>query len=254
VFVPSPENAATLEWQIPMTRFRVAFVACNVLCATAFPASAHHGQDFLLIESPQVPHPGDAYLLANSAFALDDAEERAGFEPALLVGVTPRIAFELHAHAERLAGESWRYEATAPAIHVLLSDPARHDGLKVGLSAEYEIARAADEADNLQFRLGIERARGAMKWAGNLVYDREQGGDRTVGAALGWRRQLDERFALGVEAQGAFDHGEGRELLGGLYWEHEQRWTLKFGLGVVQDDSGGYDPLARLGLVLRLRD
>ena len=254
MFVPSSENAATLEWQIPMTRFRVAFVACNVLCATAFPASAHHGQDFLLVESPQVPHPGDAYLLANSALALDDAEERAGFEPALLVGVTPRIAFELHAHAEKLAGESWRYEATAPAIHVLLSDPARHDGLRVGLSAEYEIARAADEADNLQFRLGIERASGAMKWAGNLVYDREQGGDHTVGAALGWRRQLGERFALGVEAQGAFDHGEGRELLGGLYWEHEQRWTLKFGLGVVQDDGGGYDWLARLGLVLRLRD
>jgi hypothetical protein len=237
-----------------MTHSRAACVACLVLCATVFPAHAHHGQDFLLVESPQVPHPGDAYLLANGAFALGDAEEQAGFEPALLVGVTPRIAFELHAHTEKPAGESWRYEATAPAVHLLLSDPARHDGLKAGLSAEYEIARAADEADNLQLRLGIEQASGAMKWAGNLVYDHERGGGDTVGAALGWRRQLGERLAVGVEAQGAFNHGEGRELLGGLYWEHAQRWTLKFGLGAVQDDSGGYDPLARLGLVLRLRD
>jgi hypothetical protein len=237
-----------------MTRFRAASFACLILCATAFQAQAHHGQDFLLVESPQVPHPGDVYLLANSAFALDDAEEQAGFEPALLIGVAPRIAFELHVHTEKLAGESWRYEATAPAIHLLLSDPARHDGLKVGLSAEYEIARAADEPDNLEFRLGIEQASGAVTWAGNLVYDREQGGDTTTGAALGWRRQVGERFALGVEAQGAFDHGEGRELLAGLYWEHDQRWTLKLGLGAVHDDSGGYASLARVGLVVRLRD
>ena len=237
-----------------MFRLRSVSAACLLLCVIALPARAHHGQDFLLVESPQVPHPGDAYLLANGAFALDDAQEQAGFEPALLVGVTPRIAFELHAHTEKLAGESWRYEATAPAIHVLLSDPERHDGLKVGLSAEYEIAREADAADNLELRLGVERAIGRMKWAGNLVYDREQRGEHGFGTALGLRRQLDDRLALGLEAQGAFDHAEGRELLAGLYWEHQQRWALKFGLGAVRNDNGGYDPLARLGLVLRLRD
>lgn len=31
------------------------------------------------------------------------------------------IAFELHAHPEKLAGDSWAYQAIARAVHVLLS-------------------------------------------------------------------------------------------------------------------------------------
>ena len=42
-------------------------------------AMAHHGQDFLLVESPSVPHPGNLYLLANADAALDgDSDEQAG--------------------------------------------------------------------------------------------------------------------------------------------------------------------------------
>src|SRR5262245_17137759 len=135
----------------PMTsRVWILLLATALACAP-FAATAHHGQDFLLVESPTVPHPGDVYFLANAAAALDnDAQQQAGFEPALLIGVCLRLAFELHAHTEKLAGEDWNYEATAPSLHLLLTDPENHDGLKAGLSAEYEIAREADAADRLE--------------------------------------------------------------------------------------------------------
>ena len=231
----------------------VASLAAS-LALTPFAALAHHGQDFLIVESPSVTHPGNVYFLANAAAALEsDAEEQAGFEPALLVGVAPRVALELHAHTEKLAGDSWNYEATAPSVHVLLTDPERHDGLKAGLSAEYEIAREADAADRLELRLSLEQSVDAYKWGGNLIYSREQGGEDELGVALGLRRAVGAHVALGAEAQGAFDHADGRELLGGVYWEPSEAVTLKFGLGGVHDDAGGNTALARFGLVVRLR-
>lgn len=218
-------------------------------------ALAHHGQDFLIVESPSVTRPGNVHLLANAEAALDsDAEEQAGFEPALLIGVSPRIAFELHAHTEKLAGDSWNYEATSPSVHLLLTDPGHHHGTSAGLSAEYEIARDADAADRLELRLSLQRHAHAYKWGGNLIYSREQGGEHEFGAAFGLRRDVSAQIALGVEAQGAFDRAEGRELLGGAYWEPTGAVTLKFGLGGVRDGAGGTAALARLGLVVRLRE
>ncbi|GAB3386694.1 hypothetical protein [Lysobacter fragariae] len=231
-----------------------AFLAALITLAPAT-AFAHHGQDFLIVESPSVAHPGDVYFLANAEAALEsDVEEQAGFEPAVLVGIAPRVALELHAHTEKLTGEDWSYEATAPSVHVLLTDPERHDGLKAGLSAEYEIARETDAANRLELRLSLEQRINAYKWGGNLIYSREQDGDGEFGLAMGLRRAIGERLALGVEAQGAFDHAEGRELLGGLYWELGETVTLKFGLGGIRDDAGGTTALARIGVVVRLRD
>lgn len=218
-------------------------------------ALAHHGQDFLLVESPAIPHPGQLYLLANADVALDhDAEEQAGFEPALLFSVSPRVAFELHAHTEKLAGDSWRYEATAPAVHFLLTDPQRHDGLKVGLSAEYEIAAHAGDTDNTEIRLAFEDSRDANKWAANLIANREQGGDSDFGAALGFRHQLRNDLALGIEGQGSFRHAEGGEVLLAGYYEHAQAFAFKFGVGGERGENGDYAPMLRFGIVLRLRD
>lgn len=218
-------------------------------------ALAHHGQDFLLVESPAIPHPGQLYLLANAGLSLDDdSDARAGFEPALLFSVSPRVAFELHAHAEKPAGDDWRYEAVAPAVHFLLTDPHRHDGLKVGLSAEYEIAAHADDADNVEMRLAFENSHDADKWAANLIASRERGGDSDFGAALGFRHQLRDSFALGVEGQGSFRHAEGGELLFAGYYEHAQAFAFKFGVGGEREGNGDYAPVLRLGLVLRLRD
>lgn len=115
------------------------------LCLPAFGASAHHGQDFLLVETPATPHPGNAYLVFDANAALDgDADEQGELEPALLFGATSRVAFEVHGHLHKDRGDALQYEATAPSIHVQLTDPAKHAGLRAALSAEYEIARASD--------------------------------------------------------------------------------------------------------------
>lgn len=229
----------------------IALFALASLPSLAF---AHHGQDFLLLESPSVPHPGDVYLVANSQLAFDDPEQQAALEPALLIGITSRVAFELHAHTEKSAGEPWRYEATAPAIHVLLTDPMQHQGLKIGVSGEYEIARDRSQPDNLELRVSIADGTDRIKWAGNLIYDHPSGANGTFGLALGVRRQISAGFALGVEALGSLDRAAGNKVLGGAYWEHAQGWAIKLGAGAQKDVGGGTSAIVEIGLVLRLRD
>jgi hypothetical protein len=224
------------------------------LCLLPGLAVAHHGQDFLLVESPGLPHPGDIYFIANSSFALSDATEQAGIEPALLVGVTHRVAFELHVHTAKIAGEDWRYEATAPAIHVLLTDPERHDGLKVGLSAEYEVAAEHGAQDNFELRLSAQNGNEHTKLAGNLIFDRQQHNSGEFGAAFALRHQFNAGFAAGFEAQGSFKHAEGAEILAAGYWEHDQSWGLKLGLGAQKDDKNHFSPMAHVGVVIRIRD
>ncbi|AXK71255.1 hypothetical protein DWG18_02420 [Lysobacter sp. TY2-98] len=237
-----------------MTLLRRARLAGLWLALAPSLALAHHGQDFLILESPAVPHPGNVYLLANAHAALEGgADEQAGMEPALLVGVTPRVSFELHAHAEKLSGSSWAYEATAPAVHVLLTDPANHHGLKVGIGAEYEVAAHQDGRDNTEVRLSFEDGDEALKWGANLIASREQGGSAEFGGAFGVRRAVRDGFALGAEGQTSFERAAGSELLLGAYFEHEQTWALKLGVGGVRDESGHVAPTARLGLVLRLK-
>jgi hypothetical protein len=235
-----------------MTRFRSICLAAFALVPV--PAIAHHGQDFLLLESPTVPHPGNVYIIANAHLALSgDAEERAGFEPALFAGISPRIAFEVHAHAEKLKGQNWDYEATAPAIHVLLTDPARHEGFKAGISAEYEIAAANGSRDNVEVRLSLEDGTEENKWAGNLIASREQGGNSDFGVALGFRHEVRPGVALGMEGQSSFQHVEGAQLLAGMYLELDESRTIKFAIGSFRDKQSEIQPVAHVGLVLRMR-
>ena len=227
---------------------------CLASCALAPSlAWAHHGQDFLLVESPAVPHPKSYHLIVNGQAALSQGvEERASFAPALLVGVTPRLAFELHAHAERTADEGWSYEAVAPAVHLLLTDPGRQAGFQAGISAEYEIASQADAVDKLELRLSLESGTPKTKWTGNLVAGREQGGDSDLGMALGLRHAVRPGIAVGAEGQGSFRRAEGAKILLAAYFENERLGTIKLGLGAERSGSGDQVPVAQVGWVLPL--
>lgn len=232
---------------------RLRLLTLTLACAPGL-AFAHHGQDFLLLESPTVPHPGSVHLIANSRFMLESGtEEQAEFAPALLFGISPRVAFELHAHAEKLSGEGWNYEATAPAIHVLLTDPEREDGFKLGLSAEYEIAAEDGAPDNSELRLSLENGDEQTTWGANLIASREQGGDSDFGASLGVRHRVSEGLVLGMEAESSLRHAEGAQVLAGAYWDRPSGWGWKLGLGAERGEDGDVSPVLHVGLILPLR-
>lgn len=240
-----------------------------------FPAAAHHGRDFLLVGTYDLPHPGDLYLLADQGFAGGNGSDAFSASPSLIWGAAPRLALELHSHAGKTGGAGLRYESIAPAVHYQISPPGSRSPWKLGISAEYEFVRgeAAERAaaatrheghhheepagaeshggDRFATRLIVSHLRGASNLTVNLVAGWREGGRGTdFGYAVGYRPDVTRRVGWGLEAQGDFE-SDGHEALLGLYAEPDARTTLKFGLGTGLGENRS-DMTARVGVVLRL--
>src|SRR5437762_11879656 len=117
------------------------FCVVAVLLLYAVPAMAHHGKDFLVVESFELPHPHDIYFVSSELFSHRDDGTFISTEPSILFGLTHRIAGEVHVHIEKEPGDSFRYEAIAPAVHIQLTPEDSNAPRKFALDAEYEIAR-----------------------------------------------------------------------------------------------------------------
>jgi hypothetical protein len=211
---------------------------------------AHHGKDFLIVESYELPHPGDVYFVSSGAIARDGSDTALELEPSLLIGVCPRVALELHAHIDREPHEAISYEATAPSLHLQLTPPKSNFPVHVGLSAEYEFAARASARNRAEARLILESALGRSRLAFNVVGEHERAGDSRLGYAAGYRYEFTEAVACGVEAQGPFTGGNGHELIAAVYAELTERITVKLGAG-TELGHGKIDPVARFGVVLR---
>jgi hypothetical protein len=196
--------------------------------ACAAPALAHHGRDFLMIESPEIPHPGDVYFVSS------ERASRSAFttEPSVLFGINRRLAAEVHVHVSRDG-----YEAAAPAIHLQLGE---RGPWSFGASAEYEIAR--HRADNaFGARVIAARAIGV----GQITFNIANRG----GYGIGYRPDMEAHTSWGIEA-GREEHGDPHELLFGVYAQPNARFTIKAGAGA---GLGQGRPLAvfRTGIVWR---
>ncbi len=216
------------------------------------PAAAHHGKDFLLVESYELPHPGQAFLLADFADVRDETDA-VEVTPSVLAALGSRFAFEMHVHLAKDGGEAWKYDATAPAIHVALTPPESERTWKMGLSAEYEIAAHGTDSNRFEARWVVMREGDPSDLTFNLIAARQvvEGRDDTLGYAVGFRPDRERRVGWGVEAQGTFGRAEVHEVLAGLYSELSERWTLKLGVGT---GLGPQSPslTARFGIVCRL--
>jgi hypothetical protein len=222
------------------------FFVAGVLAAA--PARAHHGKDFLLVETVELPRPGELYFFSAQDAIRHEGSTTLEVSPALLLGVSRIVAFEVHGHASH-EEDHWTYEATAPALRIQLPRSSR---LRVGFSAEYEIAHEEDTHDHLGGRFIVSYRHGPTLFAANLVAERAVGEDEPteIGYAFGLRPNLGSRLGWGIEAQGGLQNREGHEVLLGLYVEPSERFTLKVGVGTAF--GNGPDWTVRTGIVFRL--
>lgn len=228
-------------------------VAAALVAALALPAaaSAHHGKDFLLAQTAELPHPGQLFLVSRQD-SIDAGEEELEWEPTLLLGVGSRFALELHAHVAREEGESFRYEATAPAFQWRLTPRRARWGL--ALAGEYEFAALDEEPDRAEARLIVSRPVGRSRLALNLVAaeEREEGSAVEWSYAAGFRRRLAGVVDWGLEAEGDLEGPSRHEVLLGCYAEPSERWTVNVGAGTGMDESE-LDLSVRTALIWRPR-
>ena len=107
---------------------------------------AHHGRDFLLVQTSHIPEPGGFYGLTRQDYTQEEHDE-VEVEVAFLFGLLDWMAVEVHGHIEKQSRESPNYESTAPAIHWRFTPRAYSIG--VGASVECEFSDD-DEADMVE--------------------------------------------------------------------------------------------------------
>ncbi len=209
------------------------------------PLFAHHGKDFLLVESYELPHPKALYAVSAEEFLFGRSSLTFRDEPSLLLGVTDRIAAEVHAHVAKEPSGTAKLNAIAPAVRLRLFDS---DVLRAGLSAEYEIGRqGAGNAAAVRLIVGHSVGEGAV--VGNIGVEHAHDGTRAI-YAIGYRPDMEASRSWGIEAQGALRSGEQHEAIVAGYGRISDRLTVKAGIGAA---VGVGKPLAliRTGLVWR---
>jgi len=215
--------------------FAVSLLALFALFAA--PAFAHHGKDFLLLESDELPHPHSLFFITSDAVTRAAGTTRYEGEPALLYGVSERIAAELHAHIAKAGSDNFRVEAISPSIHISFPGLSPATRWRFGLSAEYELARGEEE-DTFETRLIAVRRLDTAAFGINLIGSRPQYGPATAGYAIGFRARPEDRVGWGVEAQGELVHRGSREALAGIYAELTPRLSMKIGAGSARGEDG----------------
>jgi hypothetical protein len=216
-------------------------------------ARAHHGRDFLLTQTAELPHAGQIFILSRQDWVDEGDESEIEWEPTFLFGVSGRFTVEVHSHVAREgSGESFEYESTAPALHLRLTPQDAAWG--VALSAEYEIASLDDEADRAEAWLVASRRFGSSLVALNLGAEEEQEDEAEVewGWAIGFRSPLSDKVDWGLEAAGGFEADSQREGLVGFFFEPGERWSLLVGAGTALGDEGP-DLSVRTSFVWRIK-
>lgn len=229
-----------------LNRFLAACAIVTALLPAA--ANAHHGLDFVSVQTAHLPQRGAGYVVTRLDY-ISEQEDELEFEPALLYGATDWLTVELHAHFEKEQGESTKYESLAPALHFRLTPREQH--FSVGMSVEYEFARdsAEDDVIELTAMLGYEFS-GWMATA-NVLFEKESGSTGEWGYAAGVRNLLTQQHGIGLELFGSLEGNGSSEILIGYYGELSKRFSLNAGVGTGFDD--GPDWSARTALIWQFR-
>jgi hypothetical protein len=224
----------------------LAFACLAVAGALPEVAHAHHGLDFILVETAHLPERGSAYAFARIN-DLTAAESETELEPAALWGVTNRIALETHAHYAKEGDASWHYESVAGAAHFLLSPPGY--ALSYGVSVEYALGHHTEDIVAATGAIGY--GRNGWMTSGNLLYEKATGASGEWSYAAGIRKALTPKHGVGLETRGTFEEHGYSELVVGYYGEWSQRLSFNAGIGTRVDE--GPDHAAHMTFIWRFK-
>jgi hypothetical protein len=224
-------------------------LAASAFFLAAVPLFAHHGRDFLLLETPELPHPHAFYLATSEHWLTEDGESEFEEEPALLYGIAERWSAEVHAHVEKPEGSPFHLESVAPTLHFHVWE---NESWSASLTAEYEVACDREEPDTLVARGVVSRAIGDGLLAFNAEWDEKvrRDGQSFAAFAVGYRPDMQARWSWGVEARGATHRAEPNEVILGLYGTATDWLSVKVGAG-TGFGAGRPDFVLRTGFVVR---
>ena len=211
--------------------FAMCTLVVSLLSGTAY---AHHGLDFVSVQTVHLPQQGAGYAIGRLDY-ISEEEDEMEFEPALLYGATDWLTVELHAHYEKEEGESAKYESIAPAFHFRLTP--REQQFSFGVSVEYEFAAdsAEDDVVELTAIFGYEFSEWIV--AVNVLHEKASNSPGEWGYAAGVRHSFHQNHGFGLELTGSLENNGSSEILIGYYGELSKRFSMNAGIGTGFDDG-----------------
>ena len=211
------------------------FFVCGALALLSRPAAAHHGRDFLLIETDDMPARGETYgVLSLDTVRSKDGDHATEITPGVVLRAGSRIAVEPHFHVAREAGENFKYAAAAVGVRYRIGDLGR-SGWRGALGFETEIPRnRAAEPSNGTFRFIAARTLPRALVAANLIIGHEftAGGAWDYAIGAGVLTPLPNGDQVGVEAIVSLPLHDGVEILPSYSHRIGKNTQVKLGVGV----------------------
>jgi hypothetical protein len=234
-----------MRWN--MRCIQLGWVTVGIVLFTLSPSFAHHGKDYLRVETPHIPRRGTYHFLSSQDWERKGNGDHFEIVPAVMYALSDQLAFEVHGHFSD-EGEGLRLDALAPELRFQFPRDS-HCNLLMGLTFEYEAGVVKEANDEWE-------ARFLLHWDGpdsmvtfNFIASQEVGTDEPLhyGIGLGWRRQVPSQHAFAVELLWDFNGERHAELLPS--WQVNAGTSLiKIGVGVgLTKDSP--DVALRTGIV-----
>lgn len=209
---------------------------------------SHHAKEWIIMESYDTTHEGEAVSLNNFDYFKPDtdhpSEDHWEFTPSLLYGITDHLMLDLHVHlSDKPHVDPFIEAGTVGLQYRLLERGDLPIDLGFLMSYEYPTSRGQDVMDTKdKLTLTTVMSRKINRWVditGNLSYEQELdlGNASEASWKLGakgpaifpWRRWME----TGLEFQGNFDLGTDPkiEAVPGVYMHLKGENVLKLGIG-----------------------
>jgi hypothetical protein len=196
---------------------------------------AQQSYDFLLAQTAYVPEPGEYSFASTQDYSDDDADREWQIEPSFLVRLTDSWGIEVHSHFEQPRGESFSYSSSS--VTSVNRWTPRYSRFSLGSAFEYEYADSREESNKWRATAIAGYVRQGWRTVFNLEAEHPMGESTRWQFALGARRRISERVAVGAETRGTLNSGSGTEGLLALYASPLPALSFNFGVGMDFDSD-----------------
>jgi hypothetical protein len=196
---------------------------------------AHHGKDFSITETTELPEPKSFWLLLSGDFGSEEQlnNEHAVFEftPGILYGITKSFAIEAHPHFAKEEHEDLAYEAIGFQLRYNFS--SLHDDFDLGIATEYEIASKSEHENLLDLRFIISGDTEKYKFALNSGFEFEE--ETSFVARFGVGSEITDVHSFAIELLSKFGDETNIDIIPSWTNETKYEHTMRIGLGFSTD-------------------
>ena len=198
---------------------------------------AHHGKDFIVTETTELPDAKSYWLILSGDFGAAEQfnSEHTVFEftPGILYGITNSLAFEAHPHLGKDENEDFTYESTGFQLRYNL--PRSDSHFQIGLSSEYEIASKSEHENLLDLRLIISTETEKYKIVLNAGIEIEE--ETSFVTRLGIVSNIFGNQSFAIELLSKFGDETNIDIIPSWTYKTNNDHALRLGLGISTDEE-----------------